>query len=103
MQAAAAPRFGWGYMSEPDPHLDGRTQPIPRGKVLGGSSSINGTMYIRGHAADYDGWRAAGHAGWGYDDVLPLFRRSEANWRGESEIHGGSERRLGTSASAASR
>jgi choline dehydrogenase len=89
MQAAAAPRFGWGYMSEPDPNLDGRTQPIPRGKVLGGSSSINGTMYIRGAAADYDAWRAAGHAGWGYEDVLPLFRRSEANWRGESEVHGG--------------
>jgi choline dehydrogenase len=89
MQAAAAPRFGWGYMSEPDPNLDGRSQPIPRGKVLGGSSSINGTMYIRGAAADYDAWRAAGHAGWGYDDVLPLFRRSEANWRGESEVHGG--------------
>jgi choline dehydrogenase len=89
MQAAASPRFGWGYQSEPDPHLDGRTQPIPRGKVLGGSSSINGTMYIRGAAADYDGWRDAGNPGWGYDDVLPLYRRSEANWRGASEIHGG--------------
>ncbi|MGZ3259218.1 MAG: GMC family oxidoreductase, partial [Croceibacterium sp.] len=89
MQAAAAPRFGWGYESEPDPNLDGRTQPIPRGKVLGGSSSINGTMYIRGAAADYDAWRDAGHPGWGYDDVLPLFRRSETNWRGPSEVHGG--------------
>lgn len=90
MQAAASPRFGWGYQSEPDPGLDGRTQPIPRGKVLGGSSSINGTMYIRGAAADYDAWRDAGCAGWGYDDVLPLFKRSETNWRGPSEIHGGS-------------
>lgn len=90
MQAAASPRFGWGYQSEPDPHLDGRTQPIPRGKVLGGSSSINGTMYIRGAAADYDAWRDAGNAGWAYADVLPLFRRSEANWRGESAIHGAS-------------
>jgi choline dehydrogenase len=89
MQAAASPRFGWGYQSEPDPNLDGRTQPIPRGKVLGGSSSINGTMYIRGAAADYDSWRDAGIAGWGYEEVLPLFRRSEANWRGASEIHGG--------------
>lgn len=88
MQAAASERFIWGYQSEPDPNLDGRTQPIPRGKVLGGSSSINGTMYIRGAAADYDGWRDAGFDGWGYDDVLPLFRRSEANWRGASEIHG---------------
>nr|WP_166179596.1 GMC family oxidoreductase N-terminal domain-containing protein [Altererythrobacter segetis] len=90
MQAAASPRFGWGYESEPDPNLDGRTQPIPRGKVLGGSSSINGTMYIRGAAADYDAWRDAGHEGWGYEDVLPLFKRSEANWRGASEVHGGS-------------
>jgi choline dehydrogenase len=90
MQAAASPRFGWGYESEPDPNLDGRTQPIPRGKVMGGSSSINGTMYIRGAAADYDAWRDAGHEGWGYEDVLPLFKRSEANWRGASEVHGGS-------------
>jgi choline dehydrogenase len=89
MQAAASPKFGWGYHSAPDPNLDGRSQPIPRGKVLGGSSSINGTMYVRGAAADYDGWRDAGHAGWGYEDVLPLFRRSETNWRGASAVHGG--------------
>jgi choline dehydrogenase len=88
MQAAADPRFGWGYESAPDPNLDGRSQPIPRGKVLGGSSSINGTMYIRGAAADYDAWAAAGLAGWSYTDVLPLFRRSETNWRGASEVHG---------------
>lgn len=89
MQAAAEPRFTWGYMSEPDPNLDGRTQPIPRGKLMGGCSAINGTMYIRGSAADYDAWRDAGHAGWGYDDLLPLFRRSETNWRGAGEFHGG--------------
>ncbi len=89
MQAAADPRFGWCYQSAPDPNLDGRTQPIPRGKVLGGSSSINGTMYIRGAAADYDAWRDGGLVGWGYDDVLPLFRRSESNWRGASNVHGG--------------
>ena len=88
MQAAADPRFGWGYMSAPDPHLDGRSQPIPRGRVLGGCSSINGTMYIRGAAADYDEWAAMGLDGWSYADVLPLFRRSEANWRGASEWHG---------------
>ncbi|MEL1249626.1 GMC family oxidoreductase [Aurantiacibacter gilvus] len=88
MQAAADPRFGWGFMAEPDPHLDGRSQPVPRGRMLGGSSAINGTMYIRGAAADYDAWRDMGHAGWGYDDVLPLFRRSEANWRGAGEYHG---------------
>jgi choline dehydrogenase len=90
MQAAADPRFGWGYASAPDPNLDGRSQPIPRGKVLGGSSSINGTMYIRGAAADYDAWRDAGNVGWAYEDVLPYFRRSEANWRGESALHGAS-------------
>ena len=90
MQAAATERFIWGYQSAPDPNLDGRAQPIPRGKLLGGCSAINGTMYIRGAAADYDSWRDAGHAGWGYDDLLPLFRRSETNWRGASEIHGGS-------------
>jgi len=88
MQAAASRRFTWGYESEPDPNLEGRTQPIPRGKVLGGSSSINGTMYVRGAAADYDAWRDAGHDGWGYDEVLPLFRRSETNWRGDSPVHG---------------
>jgi len=90
MQAAAHPRFTWGYEAAPDPNLDGRTQPIPRGKLLGGCSAINGTMYIRGAAADYDGWRDAGHIGWGYDDVLPYFRRSETNWRGESTEHGAS-------------
>ena len=90
MQAAADERFNWGYEAAPDPNLDGRTQPIPRGKVLGGCSSINGTMYIRGAAADYDAWRDRGHAGWGYDEVLPYFRRSEANWRGESAEHGAS-------------
>ncbi len=89
MQAAADPRFGWGYMSAPDPHLDGRSQPIPRGRVLGGCSSINGTMYIRGAAADYDEWRDMGLPGWGYEDVLPLFRRSESNWRGAGPYHGG--------------
>ncbi len=88
MQAAENKDFIWGYEAEPDPNLDGRTQPIPRGKMLGGCSSINGTMYIRGAAADYDSWRDMGHAGWGYDDVLPYFRKSESNWRGVSEVHG---------------
>lgn len=88
MQAAAADRFIWGNQSEPDPHMGGRTQPIPRGKLMGGCSSINGTMYVRGHEADYDGWRDAGLPGWGYADVLPYFRRSETHWRGASDIHG---------------
>jgi len=90
MQASAMDRFIWGNQSEPDPHMDGRSQPVPRGKVLGGCSSINGTMYIRGAAADYDGWRDSGLPGWGYDDVLPYFKRSETNWRGEGAEHGGS-------------
>jgi choline dehydrogenase len=88
MQAAAHPRFIWGNESAPDPERLGRTEPIPRGKLLGGSSSINGTMYVRGAAADYDGWRDLGLAGWGYADVLPYFRRSEHHWRGASAEHG---------------
>ena len=90
MRAQADPRFGWNYMSEPEPHMDGRSQPLPRGKLLGGSSAINGTMWIRGAAADYDNWRDRGLAGWGYADVLPYFRRSETSWRGEGRDHGGS-------------
>jgi choline dehydrogenase len=89
MQTLAIPRFNWGTMSEPEPFLDGRVQPLPRGKVMGGCGSINGLMYIRGAAADYDAWREEGLEGWGYDDVLPYFRRCESNWRGASEIHGG--------------
>jgi choline dehydrogenase len=88
MQAMAIPRFGWGVVSEPEPHLDGRVQPLPRGRVLGGCSTINGTMYIRGMAADYDGWRDVGLPGWGYEDVLPYFRRAETSWRGASRFHG---------------
>jgi choline dehydrogenase len=90
MQVAANPAYGWGDMSEPDPHLDNRAQPLPRGKLLGGCSSINGTMYIRGAAADYDAWRDAGLTGWGYQDVLPYFKRAETNWRGAGPEHGGS-------------
>ena len=81
-------RLGWGYFSEPEPCADERRIPVPRGKVLGGSSSVNGMMYSRGHPADYDHWRALGLPGWGYAEVLPYFRRSEANWRGTSLYHG---------------
>jgi len=84
------PALGWGYKSEPEPHADGRSIPAPRGKVLGGSSSVNGMMYQRGHAGDYDGWRDSGLTGWGYADVLPYFNRAETNWRGASMYHGGS-------------
>ncbi len=88
--ASAMPRFGWGYKTEPETETGGRRLEMPRGRVLGGTSSINGMMYTRGHRADYDGWAASGLAGWGYDEVLPYFRRGETNWRGESWFHGGS-------------
>lgn len=82
------PRLSWGYMSEPEPCAENRRIPVPRGRVLGGSSSVNGMMYSRGHARDYDRWRDLGLAGWSYAEVLPYFRRAEANWRGESIYHG---------------
>jgi len=88
--ASKQPRLGWGYETEPEPFLDGRTLLQPRGKLLGGTSSINGMMYTRGQAEDYDGWRDQGLAGWGFEDVLPYFRRSETNWRGASKDHGDS-------------
>ncbi|MBB3993498.1 choline dehydrogenase [Sulfitobacter undariae] len=70
-------RYDWGFMSEAEPHLDGRKLVVPRGKVIGGSSSINGMVYVRGHAMDYDHWRDSGADGWSYADVLPYFRRME--------------------------
>ena len=87
---AASPRLNWGYVSEPEPGLDGRRIPVLRGKVLGGSSTINGMVYARGHRRDYDDWRAMGLEGWGYADVLPYFKRSERSWLGEGPYHGGS-------------
>jgi choline dehydrogenase len=90
MKALQRPELTWGYMSEPEPQLNGRRVPIPRGKLLGGSSSINGMFHIRGHRADFDEWRDRGCSGWGYDDVLPYFRKSETNWRGAGRFHGGS-------------
>ncbi len=84
------PAINWGYRSEPEPHCHGRRIVIPRGKVLGGTSSINAMIYARGHPLDYDQWCQTGLSGWGYADVLPYFKRSEHNWRGESEHHGGS-------------
>ena len=83
------PSLSWGYVTEPEPFADNRVIPVPRGKVLGGSASVNGMMYSRGAAADYDEWAAAGLPGWGYRDVLPYFRKSEGNWRGSSAFHGG--------------
>jgi choline dehydrogenase len=78
--------YDWGFRTEPEPHLGGRRLACPRGKVIGGSSSINGMIYVRGHARDYDHWRDEGAAGWGYADVLPYFQRLE-NWH--SGGHGG--------------
>jgi choline dehydrogenase len=78
----------WDFSTGCEPHCDGRRIWLPRGRVLGGSSSINAMVYIRGNAADYDGWRDAGCAGWGFDDLLPYFKRAEDNERGASELHG---------------
>jgi choline dehydrogenase len=78
----------WDYATAPEDGCNGRMMYLPRGKVLGGSSSINAMVYIRGAREDYDGWRDAGNSGWGYDDLLPYFKRSEDNERGESEFHG---------------
>ncbi|HBD91590.1 MAG TPA: choline dehydrogenase [Gemmobacter sp.] len=75
--------YDWGFHSEPEPHLGGRVLATPRGKVIGGSSSINGMVYVRGHARDFDHWAEQGASGWSYADVLPYFRRME-NWHGET-------------------
>ena len=84
----ADPSVNWCYETEPDPGASGRRVFWPRGKVLGGSSSINGMVYIRGQAEDFDYWRQLGNAGWAFDDVLPYFRRSEHQMRGADAFHG---------------
>ena len=78
------PTYNWCFHTDPDPNMNGRRIYWPRGKTLGGSSAINGLIYIRGQREDYDHWRALGNVGWGYDDVLPYFIRSECNVRGRS-------------------
>lgn len=82
------PSVDWCYKTEPDPGLNGRSIEWPRGKVLGGSSSLNGLLYVRGQPQDYDRWRQMGNTGWGWDDVLPLFKRAEKNERGADDYHG---------------
>jgi len=82
------PKVNWLYTSEPEPELNNRRIIQPRGKVLGGSSSINGLLYIRGQPADFDHWRQLGNSGWSFDDVLPYFRRAEDQERGEDALHG---------------
>ncbi|MBP7334212.1 GMC family oxidoreductase [Niveispirillum sp.] len=84
------PTLDWGLWSDPEPFANGRKIKAPRGKVLGGSSSINGMMYSRGHPSDYDEWAQMGAEGWSHDEVLPYFKKSERNWRGEGPNHGGS-------------
>src|ERR1700722_7346735 len=83
-------KYNWFYHTEPEPHLDGRRLHTPRGKGLGGSSSINGLVYIRGNAQDFEGWSAQGAAGWAYRDVLPYFRRAETRQEGGNEYRGSS-------------
>ena len=82
------PKYDWCFETEPDPGLNGRSLAWPRGKVLGGSSSINGLLYIRGNRADYDQWRQLGNTGWSFDEVLPYFKRAEDQERGEDDFHG---------------
>ncbi|MEJ6387991.1 choline dehydrogenase [Gymnodinialimonas ulvae] len=76
-------RYDWGYATDPEPHMNGRRMAVPRGKVIGGSSSINGMIYVRGHARDFDTWAEMGADGWSYADVLPYFKRAET-WHGEA-------------------
>ena len=71
------PRYSWRFDTEPEPNINGRSLPVPRGKTLGGSSSINGMVYVRGNPLDYDTWSQFGNRGWSYDSVLPYFKKSE--------------------------
>jgi choline dehydrogenase len=87
-KAYANPRINWMFDSAPEKELNGRTLYLPRGKVLGGTSSINGMVYMRGDPADYDHWRQSGCEGWDWDSVLPFFKKAEDNQRGVDEFHG---------------
>ncbi|MCY4408129.1 MAG: GMC family oxidoreductase N-terminal domain-containing protein, partial [Rhodospirillaceae bacterium] len=80
--ALSNPRYDWGFKAEPDPTRGGREDYMPRGKVLGGTSAINGMSYVRGQPEDYDGWAALGCEGWDFESVLPYFKRSENNENG---------------------
>ena len=82
------PRTDWGFKTAPQPGLNGRSIQYARGRILGGCSSINGMIYMRGQAADYDHWHQLGNTGWGWDDVLPYFRKSEDHFAGASDAHG---------------
>ncbi len=86
--AIGNPKADWCFKTEPDPGLNGRVLNYPRGRVLGGTSAINAMVYMRGQAADYDGWKALGLTGWGWDDVLPAFKAHEDHFRGANAYHG---------------
>jgi choline dehydrogenase-like flavoprotein len=88
LYAMGNPRVDWLYKTEPEARVGNKQMNYPRGRVLGGCSSINGMIYMRGQAADYDGWRQAGNPGWGWDDVLPWFRKSEDHYEGATPFHG---------------
>src|SRR5688500_14358765 len=82
-------KLDWGYATEPEPGMQNRRIAFPRGKAIGGSSAINAMVFIRGHRLCFDRWKELGNNGWGYDDLLPLFKRSEKNESGETEYRGG--------------
>ena len=84
----ANPQLNWMYESEPEPELDNRTMYQPRGKVLGGTSSINGMVYMRGNPGDYDEWRQRGCTAWDWDSILPYFKKAEDQERGPNAVHG---------------
>ena len=88
--AMGNPRADWMFKTEEEPGLNGRALNYPRGKVIGGCSAINGMISMRGQSADYDHWRQLGLAGWGWDDVLPIFKRLDGHFLGDTEHHGGS-------------
>lgn len=95
LYAMGHPRADWRFVTEAEPNLGGKVMNYPRGRVLGGSSSINGMIYMRGQSADYDGWRQAGNEGWGWDDVVPWFKKSEDHHQGATSLHGaGGELRI---------
>ncbi len=87
--------YNWFFESEPEPYLDGRRMHCPRGKVLGGSSSINGMVYVRGHPCDFEEWEEKGAQGWGYRNCLPYFRRAET-WKAGADDYRGGDGPLGT-------
>ena len=90
VQMSFHPKYIWNFETEPEPGINNQQIFLRRGKTLGGTSSINGMIFARGHRRDYDLWRQHGLKGWSYADVLPYFKRLESSWRGESEYHGGS-------------